>query len=469
MLNVTWSRDTAAHLLRRAGFGATPAELDQYTALGLEAAVDKLINYETTSNAALDAILGQFDFDFTRFRDVQTWWILRLIYTARPLEEKMVFFWHDHFATSAAKVPNEYMKVQNDLFRTFALGNFKDMLIAVSKDPAMLDWLDNRLNRVGRPNENYGREVMELFVLGVFDLNGNENYTQLDVENMARCCTGFQIDLATDLGYFNPTRFDSSAKTLFLATSNEAIGNFGFEDANGPLPPSTNVIDVLFAHRDSDGELTMPRFLAKKLWEYFAYPSPSKALIDEIAAPFISGGFVIKDLLRAMFLHDEFYSEQAKTSSVKNPVEYALSAMRATKASSNYAQIPAMLDAMGMDLFDPPSVNGWSNGLSWLSTGQFLNRFEFAQALAAGRDIKAIKMKPTQIFDDDATSADQVVDELLGVFGIASRVPAGARQALIDYLNDPAPPASFSDPAVIEKKVRGVIALILQLPEFHIH
>jgi uncharacterized protein (DUF1800 family) len=311
---------------------------------------------------------------------------------------------------------------------------------------------------------------MELFVLGVVDLDGNENYTQLDVENMARCCTGFQINTSTDLGFMNPQRFDNSSKVLFLNEPFESVGNFGFEDGNGvPFPPETNVIDVLFKHRDTDGELTMPRFLANKLWEYFAYPSPSKALIDEIAAPFIAGGFVIKDLLRAIFLHDEFYSEQAKTSSVKNPVEYALSAMRASRASSNYSQIPAFLEAMGMDLLDPPSVNGWASGLSWLSTGQYLNRFEFAQALAAGRDVKAIKMKPTQIFDDDAADAGAVVDELLTVFGIAAKVPAGARQALIDYLNDPAPPVSFSDPTVIEKKVRGVIALILQLPEFHIH
>lgn len=465
---VDWNTENVLHLLSRAGFGAKYREASGWQRRGQALTVEFLVAQKGT-NAKGPATS---DADPESLAKLQTWWAKRMAtQNARRLQEKMVLFWHDHFATQMSVVKNvRQMAYQNRTFRLHGLGSFKTLVHQVTRDAAMLEFLDGRLNSKNNRNENYGRELMELFVLGVFDLNGVETYTQTDVEQMARCCTGYQIDFATDLGYFNPQRFDSSAKSLFVGKSYEALGNIGFEDASGALlPPQYNVIDILFAHRDSDGELTMARFLAKKLWEYFAYPSPAKALIDEIAAPFIAGGFVIRDLLRAIFLHDEFYSEQAKTSSVKNPVEYALSAMRATKASSNYTQIPALLEAMGMDLFDPPSVNGWANGLSWLSTGQFLNRFEFAQTLAAGRDLKLIKMKPTQIFDDDATSADQVVDELLSVFGIASRVPAGARQALIDYLNDPAPPTSFSDATVIERKVRGVISLILQLPEFHIH
>jgi uncharacterized protein (DUF1800 family) len=465
---VDWNTENVLHLLSRAGFGAKYKEAPGWVRRGQALTVELLVSQKGMSAKGP----GTPDADPESLAKLQTWWVKRMAtQNARRLQEKMVLFWHDHFATQYSVVKNvRQMAYQNRTFRLHGLGSFKTLVQEVTRDAAMLDFLDGKLNSKNNRNENYGRELMELFVLGVVDLDGNENYTQQDVENMARCCTGFQIDSATDLGFMNPARFDTSAKVLFLNEPFEAVGKFGFEDGSGvPFPPATNVIDVLFRHRDTDGELTMPRFLAKKLWEYFAYPSPSKALIDEVAAPFIAGGFVIRDLLRAIFLHDDFYSEQAKTSSVKNPVEYALSAMRATKASSNYAQIPDHLAAMGMELFDPPSVNGWSNGAAWLSTGQFLNRFEFAQALAAGRDVKAIKMKPTQIFDDDATSADQVVDELLGVFGVAARVPAGARQALIDYLNDPTPPSSFSDPTVIERKVRGVIALILQLPEFHIH
>ena len=465
---VDWNTENVLHLLSRAGFGAKYREVSSWQRRGQALTVEFFVSQKGMNAKGP----GTPDAEPANTAKLQTWWAKRMAtQNARRLQEKMVLFWHDHFATQMSVVKNNrQMAYQNRTFRLHGLGSFKTLVHQVTRDAAMLEFLDGRLNTKNNKNENYGRELMELFVLGVFDLNGNENYTQTDVEQLTRCCTGFQIDFATDLGYFNPSRFDNSAKTLFLNKSFEATGNIGFEDENGVLfPPATNAIDILFSHRDSDGELTMPRFLAKKLWEYFAYPNPSKTLIDEVAAPFIAGGFVIKDLLRAIFLHDEFYSEQAKSSSVKNPVEYALGAMRACKASSNYSQVPLYLEAMGMELLNPPSVNGWSNGLSWLSTGQFLNRFAFAQTFAAGRDIKLIKLNPKQIFDDDATSADQVVDELLGVFGIAARVPAGARQALIDYVNDPAPPVSFKDTAVIEKKVRGVIALILQLPEFHIH
>ena len=465
---VDWNTENVLHLLSRAGFGAKYKEAASWERRGQALTVEFLVSQKGMSAKGP----GTPDADPESLGKLQTWWVKRMAtQNARRLQEKMVLFWHDHFATQYSVVKNvRQMSYQNRTFRLHGLGSFKTLVYEVTRDAAMLEFLDGRLNSKNNKNENYGRELMELFVLGVFDLSGGENYTQTDVEQMARCCTGYQIDFTKDLGYFNPNRFDNGNKTLFAGTGHEASGNIGFEDASGNLlPAAQNVIDILFAHRDTDGELTMPRYLAKKLWEYFAYPSPSKALIDEIAAPFIAGGFVISDLLRAIFLHDEFYSTQAKTSSVKNPVEFALSAMRATKASSNYAQVPLLLEEMGMELFNPPSVNGWSGGLSWLSTGQFLNRFAFAQTLAAGRDVKQLKLKPTQFFDDDATSADQVVDELLGVFGIAARVPAGTRQALVDYLNDPAPPVSFSDPTVIERKVRGVIALILQLPEFHIH
>lgn len=465
---VDWSVENVLHLLSRAGFGAKYREVNTWVRRGQALTVEFFVGQK-----GLNAKGPGFpDNDPANTAKLQTWWAKRMAtQNARRLQEKMILFWHDHFATQISVVKNgRQMSYQNRTFRLHGLGSFKTLVHQVTRDAAMLEMLDGRLNSKNNKNENYGRELMELLVLGVFDLDGNENYTQTDVEQLTSCCTGYQIDFATDLGFFNPSRFDNGNKTLFDGKSFEATGNIGFEDASGALlPPERNAIDILFSHRDTDGELTMPRFLGKKLWEYFAYPNPSKALIDEIVAPFIAGGFVIKDLLRAMLLHDEFYSEQAKTSSVKNPVEFALSAMRACRASSNYSQIPLYLEEMGMDLLNPPSVNGWSNGLSWLSTGQFLNRFDFAQTLAAGRDIKLVKLSPKQIFDDDATSADQVVDELLALFGIEARVPVGARQALIDYVNDPAPPVSFKDVAVMEKKVRGVIALILQLPEFHIH
>jgi uncharacterized protein (DUF1800 family) len=209
----------------------------------------------------------------------------------------------------------------------------------------------------------------------------------------------------------------------------------------------------------------MPRYLAHKLWEYFAYPAPSKALLDALTTTFTANGFVITDLLRAIFMHDDFYSEAAKTSSVKNPCEFAFHAIRAFKAKTNASTLPDHLEAMGMALFDPPSVNGWQNGLPWLSSGQFLSRIEFAQALAAGRD-STLRITPTRLIDTHASDAGPVVDALLARLGIASRVPEGVRQALVAYFEGA---TSFTDPIVIEKKVRGAVALVLSLPEANIH
>jgi len=215
----------------------------------------------------------------------------------------------------------------------------------------------------------------------------------------------------------------------------------------------------------------MPRFIGKKLWEWFAYKNPSKTLVDEITADFIANptgdpkGFVVRDLLRSIFMHDEFHSAQAKTSSVKNPCEFAFHAIRATKSKTNGKVLPDHLEAMGMDLFDPPGVNGWNHGLPWMASGLFLARVKFAQALAAGRT-SDLKLTPTKIIDRNSTNADDVTDEILAKLGMTAYVPAGARQALIDYFEGA---TSFIDVDTLERKVRGAIMLALSLPEFQVH
>jgi uncharacterized protein (DUF1800 family) len=432
--------------------------------------------------------------------------MLREVESDRQLEEVLTDFWFNHFNVYIQKgqVRQYLTEYERDTIRPHVLGKFRDLLGATAHSPAMLFYLDNwqsaapnqtallnpemarRLNDPRLPpqqrqllmqrldqakrqqpkglNENYGRELMELFTLGVVDLNGNDNYTQTDVTQIARCLTGFVI--SDDAGVFVPGRFDGGSKTLFSGKSYQATGNIGVEDAAGnPLPAAQNVIDILFTHEDSDNQLTLPRFLAKKLWEYFAYPGPSKALLDELTPTFIANGFVVADLLRSIFMHDEFYSDEAKRSSVKNPCEFAFSAIRALGAKTNAKTLGDALEAMGMGLFDPPNVNGWNNGFAWLASGQFLSRLAFGQALAAGRD-STLKITPTRLFDDAATDAGVVVDALLAKLGIAARVPSGARTALVDYFEGA---TNFTDATVIEKKVRGAIALMLALPEFHIH
>ncbi len=457
---VVWDAENAAHLISRAGFGGDARDVEKYVRYGQAVAVEKLVTVKGTGSKG-PGKSGNAATDPDDLLKLRIWWAKRMVKaTSRRLQEKMCLFWHDHLASNVSTVKNNlWMSQQNALFRRHGLGPFKTLVFEITRDPAMLEFLDGNRNRVGKPNENYARELMELFVLGVNDLDGNPNYTQTDVEELARATTGFVIQ--DDEGVFDPSRFDGGSKTVLGVT-----GNLGVVDAGGNLlPPATNVIDVLFAHTDTDSELAMPRFLAKKLWEYFAYPNPTKARVDELTGPFIANGFVIADLLRSIFLHDDFYSAEAKSQSVKNPCEFAFHAIRATRASTNAKPLPDHLANMGMDLFDPPTVNGWSNGLAWLSSGQFLGRFEFAQTLAAGR-VGDLKLSPTRLFDRSATSADQVVDELLVALGIAAYVPPDVRQALIDYFGGA---TNFYDPTVVEQKVRGAIALMLDLPEFQIH
>ena len=459
---VTWDNPNAAHLLRRAGFGGKPAEIRRFAKRGQVWSVASLL----APKASKAKGPGKSEKDRDQALKLAQWWAKRMAKQAtRRLEEKMVLFWHDHFATQYSVVKNvKRMALQNQTFRQYGRGSFKTLCHQVTRDPAMLEFLDGEDNQEGKINENYGRELMELFVLGVSDLNGTSNYTQADVEEISRALTGYRIK--DDKGVLRGNRFDDSDKTLFAGKSYEVTGNLGVEDPDGNLfPAATNILDILFTHRDSDGELTMPRFLGKNLWEFFAYPNPSKALIDEITSDFINGGFVINDLLNSIFFHDEFYSEEAKSSSVRNPAEFAISAIRALEARGNMNELPFQLDEMGMRLFDPPSVNGWNQGLAWLSSGQFLARLTFAQECAAGRE-NTLKVIPKKLVPKGADNATVVVDALLDRLQVEQAIPATARQALIDYFEGA---TDFSDHETLEKKVRGAVALILQLPEFQIH
>lgn len=462
---VVWDAENVVHLLNRAGFGAKPSDVNKYEKRGQVLTVEILVGQKPSKAKGP----GKPENNRSGIDKLATWWCKRMEkQNTRRLQEKMCLFWHDHFATQFSVVKNvRKMSYQNRLFRQFGMGDMRTLIHEVTRDAAMLEFLDGKQNKKNSLNENYGREVLELFVLGVFSFDGSEeNYTQDDVIAVTKATTGYQIN-DNDVGWFNENRFDDSIKTVFAGKPFEATGNLGVEDATGTLlPPSTNIIDILFTHTDSAGNLTMPRFIGKKLWEYFAYPNPSAALIDEITQDFRSGGYVISDLLRSIFLHDEFYSPAAKTSSVKNPCEFLFSAMRALEAKSKHNLTPGGLADMGMELFEPPSVNGWNNGLAWLSSGQTLARFQIGQVIGAGRDKDVVLLKPSKLVPKDATTEADVVDEILGRLGLADHTSAATRDALIAYFEGQ---TNFDDDAVLDTKVRGAIALALQLPQANIH
>src|ERR1044071_632757 len=264
----TLDYDGAAHLLRRAGYGGTPAEIDDLAARGREGAVDYLLNYTQIDNKAMEDLLDR-SFDFTdpdntqKFNvgEGQRWWFTRMVATRRQFEEKMTLFWHNHFATARTKVQDVYLYTQNQVLRQNALTKFDDLLVKVAQDPAMLIWLDGTTNVLGRPNENFGRELQELFTMGIRDVvTGEQNYTENDVKEIARAFTGWKFNTSRQNGnivysfFVQANQHDNTAKTIYGQTS-----NFSGED----------VITLLAAREATAG------YLVWKLFNFFVDPLTS--------------------------------------------------------------------------------------------------------------------------------------------------------------------------------------------------
>jgi uncharacterized protein (DUF1800 family) len=451
----------AAHLLRRASFGGTASDLKKLTRLSREQAAARLLS-RGGGRARGPRKSGRSRDDLER---LQRWWLRRMLKRKSGLREKMVLFWHDHFPSSyGVGLGLAELSIQNATFRRFGLESFRDLVYEVTRDPAMLAFLDGRQNRAGAPNENYARELMELFTLGPTDVNGVENYTQQDVVEMARALTGFRVEGSRQRVYVDPASFDAGTKVIFEGRPFEARGPLGVESPEGDrFPPGQNVIDILFTHRDSDGRPTLARFIARKLWEWFAYPDPSLEVVDELADAFERNDYAIGDLLFAIFTHEEFYSERARSSTAKTPVDFVLQTMRALGVRTRLEPVPAALKLMGMELFDPPGVEGWNHGEAWLSTSHYLARLEFADAVAHGRDRKTYLFRPERLWDPAATH-DEIVDDLLARLHVA--VPPATRDALITYLgSNPV----LTDDEWFEQKYLGLLVLLLTLPEYQVH
>src|SRR5215510_2241607 len=250
------SFDESAHLLRRAGFGGNPQEIDELSAKGREGAVDFLINYNQIDNSALENLISA-NFNLTgdgiTNGEIRRWWFTRMVYTKRQFEEKLTLFWHNHFATSSSKVQDVFMLNQNMLLRQLALERFDNLLLRVSQDPAMLIWLDSITNVLGRANENFGRELQELFTMGINDVvTGEQNYTEQDVKEVARAFTGWNYQRRSPYPFqLIASQHDNGQKTIYGQTA-----NFSGED----------VISIV-ANRPATA-----RYLTWKLFNFFVYP-----------------------------------------------------------------------------------------------------------------------------------------------------------------------------------------------------
>ena len=359
---LTTPRVRAAHLLRRAGFGATRTELDHYAAMTSTMMTQSVLNYQQTSNAALEAQLPTLDLTSDKGPTagaIQAWWLQRMLQSARPLEEKMTLFWHGLLTSGLDKAGPAQMYTQNQLFRKMALANFDDLLKAVSKDPAMMVYLDTENNRKGKPNENYARELMELFTTGI------GHYTEDDVRESARAFTGWTLKGGQQLRYttdssFNPRFFDSGTKTFMGKT-----GNFTGDD----------IVEMLVPLR-----ATAER-LSTRLFSFFAYANPEPEIVRRLADTFQQSHYNVGSVVREIFAMDAFYSPKAYRALIKSPAELVAQTLRAVGGDAKaYSAAATASAAMGQVLFYPPNVAGWPAGTSWINSSTLLTRINFVNS-----------------------------------------------------------------------------------------
>jgi uncharacterized protein (DUF1800 family) len=344
-----------AHLLRRAGFGGTASQIATLAAQPLETTVDQLLDFSGAPADVEPGFLGDAALgDWEKLFRLQAWWLDRMCTSTTPLQEKLALFWHGHFATSNEKVNDALLMYrQNALFRAGGAGSLRELVQQMSLQPAMLIWLDNDPNEKGRPNENFARELMELFLLGV-----NE-YTQADVVASARAWTGHNTLEGDRTQYhFYPTRHDTGTKTFMGVTRNW----------DGP-----EIVDFLLRD-DPTRKRVAARFIATKVWSFFAAPKPSTTIVDTISDEFYDSELDIRTLVRAIFLHPEFMSTTSKQGLVRSPAEWVAACLRALNFTAVDSNPQWWMGDMGQTLFEPPNVSGWRQNAFWLTTSRIWAR-----------------------------------------------------------------------------------------------
>ena len=422
------------HLLRRAGFGATTAEISAYEALGFDAAVNSLVDNEGADNTALDTALTTRKDDLTRIDGCQNWWLYRMLHSRRPLEEKMTLFWHGHFASTNSTVGRPpYMFVQNQLFRANGLARFDEFVVKVSQNPAMLIFLDGRENVKIHPNENYARELMELFTLGI------GNYTERDILEAARALTGWTI--TSDRFTVNAANHDIGMKTIFGQT-----GNFD----------GTDVCRLVTSHP------ACAPYIARKLIRLFVTDQPSNDFVSRTAAFLITSGFSIRETVRGLLLSPEFKLDSSRRALVKSPAEFVIGTLK----DLNIAWLPTdartAIRGMQQDLFEPPGVQGWAGGPEWLNTTTFLRRAAWLTRLISsnGPDGKPIVDVNTIVATNKLTTSREIVNFVVDQT-LDGEILEANRMAMIGWLDK-------STTTTRTRRLRGVYHLAMTSPQYQL-
>ncbi|MGD9793926.1 MAG: DUF1800 family protein [Acidimicrobiia bacterium] len=428
-------RDDVAHLLRRAGFGGTVAQIDTLaTTQDLTTIVDDLLNFsgapaDTPPAGLTDPAVSSGQ----RYLNLIWWWYDRMATTTKPLQEKLTFFWHGHFCSEDRDVGSQQlMYQQNALYRANCAGNFRTFTKAMSIEPAMLRYLNNETNRVGKVQENFARELWELFMLGV------DNYTQDEVVESARAWTGHGLNSARDTYSFNPSRHDNGNKTIFGQTAN----------FDGP-----GVIDWTL---DGPKGTICARYIVTKLWKFFANTNPTSTVIDTLAATFQSS-WDIAATVRQLLLMPEFYAPECKGQLVRSPVEYMAAAIKLTGVPAATARPDSYHVNMNQELLNPPDVSGWKSNGYWISSAAYWARAAFAKNIAN-------KAKDAGVLaGTNLLSVNQAVDAAIAQFGLTSPSTTTVN-AMRSWLTAERSASGYS--AVTEQV--NLMVLVLLSPDFNI-
>jgi uncharacterized protein (DUF1800 family) len=458
------NQERIAHLLNRFGLGVSQEDLAHYGAGTWQNAIDKLIEDDRPEVEVkiADSFFDPSNPGLQRMSQLQGHWYRRLIITNRPLQHRMLLFWHDHFATSSSKVRNaQAMLGHMDMLYGNALSSFRTLIGAVSKDPAMIIWLDLQDNTRDSPNENFAREVLELFTLGV-----DNGYTEDDIREVARAFTGWQYRQSRRRGgrsiefAINQTTHDPGKKTILGQT-----GNFDGD----------HVLDILCKHPNT------ARYIAKKAWEYFAYADVETETLDRINRAFIESGLQVKSLIRAIMTDEHFYSARAVGTRFKSPVDLCVGTARAIgvqrlERADAARPIPfgSLLKVatrdMGMALLEPPDVDGWPSGPEWITTATMIKRIGWARLLFLGEQQsltrnrrRAPPFTAREFFN--ARTAAELGKELIAVLG-AKTSPAQEQiviSAAIKASNGQLTDQNFNAVAA------QAATVLFGLPEFQMH
>jgi len=481
-------REKIAHLYRRLGFGATPAELDEGVRVGLRETARRLIDYEKVDEQ-FPISPHEFSFREKEEPDLSTyryrlWWITRMLVTKRPLQERLTLFWHNHFAVSDAKVEDGPMMLNYlEALRTNACGPFLNVLTAASKDPAMMRYLDMQRSMRGNPNENFAREVMELFTLGI------GNYTETDVKEAARAFTGW--------GYvhiFWELPGNTDAKVHDWLAFGRPFSSFTLMPAmHDPLPKK-----LLGVAGQIDGDKALEimakhpataRRICKKLWEHFAYENPEPAVIEKLSSVYRHTNGNIASVMHAVVDSPEFWSDRCVRKLVKSPVDLCISIARQMGAGEhlmsfrsphatektpipqtvldNLWGISDRMERCGLSIFYPPDVSGWHWGKAWISSAAMLERYRYRGMFIYGQKGPDVGSQTTLAFvkSRQPKDSDDIARALTEFFDLD--LPETAHAVLAESIHKRGGPKVMDNMNAWAGNLDHTLMLMMATPETH--